>query len=42
MYEWGTNSGAKNDLTVDPEYTSRVELDYLILKESDLYLDTMI
>jgi peptide/nickel transport system substrate-binding protein len=25
MYEWGTNSGA-SDLTVDPEYTSRVEL----------------
>lgn len=25
MYEWGTNSGA-NDHTVDPEYTSRVEL----------------
>jgi len=25
MYEWGTNSG-ESDLTVDPEYTSRVEL----------------
>ncbi|HJU58108.1 MAG TPA: ABC transporter substrate-binding protein [Nitrososphaeraceae archaeon] len=25
MYEWGTNNG-DNDLTVDPEYTSRVEL----------------
>ncbi len=25
MYEWGTNSGA-SDHTVDPEYTSRVEL----------------
>ena len=25
MYEWGTNSGA-SDRTVDPEYTSRVEL----------------
>jgi peptide/nickel transport system substrate-binding protein len=25
MYEWGTNSG-DSDLTVDPEYTSRVEL----------------
>ena len=25
MYEWGTNSG-DGDLTIDPEYTSRVEL----------------
>jgi peptide/nickel transport system substrate-binding protein len=25
MYEWGTNNG-NSDLTVDPEYTSRVEL----------------
>ena len=25
MYEWGTNNG-EGDLTVDPEYTSRVEL----------------
>ena len=25
MYEWGTNTG-DNDLTIDPEYTSRVEL----------------
>jgi peptide/nickel transport system substrate-binding protein len=37
MYEWGTNNG-DDDLTVDPEYTSRVELDYLILKELDLSL----
>jgi peptide/nickel transport system substrate-binding protein len=41
MYEWGTNNG-EEDLTVDPEYTSRVELGLPYFKGIRLIADDVI
>ena len=41
MYEWGTNNG-EEDLTVDPEYTSRVELGLPYFKGIRLISDDVV